>query len=401
MQTGADLFLATSRFGGIFPNRPDTLPQVEEKAALLAWFDRHKRDLPWRSPGRPADPPPDPYAVWISEIMLQQTRVETAIPYYRRFLARFPDVASLARADEAEVLALWSGLGYYRRCRGLLAAARAVVAAGGRLPCRARELEVLPGIGPYTAAAIASIAFSEAVPVLDGNVVRVLCRYAARPAGAGRSADRAALLELATTLLDRRRPGDSNQALMELGATVCTPRAPRCPACPLAASCRGRAQGTPESYPAPAKRASVERVRQIVAFVEAEGRLLLFRRSAEAGQLASLWEFPAVELEDSRSPRAALAAEARLAERFGGRWTLGAEIVHLRHAITTRSFTIAVRRAAFEVVGNELAEGAGAASGSGAEPGWWSRAELAGLPLTGVAKKLLARTVAPAGVQPG
>ncbi|MEO8198384.1 MAG: A/G-specific adenine glycosylase [Thermoanaerobaculia bacterium] len=367
---------------------------MQEKATLLAWFDGHKRDLPWRSPGGPTDPPPDSYAVWVSEIMLQQTRVETAIPYYRRFLARFPDVASLARADEAEVLALWSGLGYYRRCRGLLATAKAVVAAGGRLPSRARELERLPGIGPYTAAAIASIAFSEAVPVLDGNVERVLCRYAARSAGAAKRGERAALLELAASFLDRNRPGDSNQALMELGATVCTPRAPRCPVCPLTASCRARAQGTPESYPALAKRASLEKVRQIVVFVEAEGRLLLFRRSAAARQLAALWEFPAVELEDLRAP---LAAEARLSERFGGRWRLGAEIVRLRHAITTRSYTIVVRRAEFEIVRDELAEGAGAGNGGGSEPGWWSRTELAGLPLTGVARKLLARVEA----QPG
>lgn len=401
MQTGADLFLATSRFGGFFPNRPDTLPTVQEESTLLAWFDRHKRDLPWRSPGGPTDPPPDPYAVWVSEVMLQQTRVETAIPYYRRFLARFPDVVSLARADEAQVLALWSGLGYYRRCRGLLAAARAVVAAGGRLPASARELERLPGIGPYTAAAIASIAFSEPVPVLDGNVERVLSRYAALSAGAGGRGGRATLLELAASLLDPQRPGDSNQALMELGATVCTPRAPRCPACPLAAGCRARAAGAPESYPAPGKRASVEKVRQIVAFVEEDGRLLLFRRSAEAGQLAALWEFPAVELEAPLAAPAELAAEAGLAARFGGRWTLGAEIVRLRHAITTRSFAIAVRQATFELVGDELAEAGGPGCGVRPEPGWWRRAELSGLPLTGVAKKLLARTVAPAGVQPG
>ena len=389
MQTGADLFFGPGRFGGFFPKRPDTLPSVQEKSTLLAWFDRHKRDLPWRSPGRPSDPPPDPYAVWVSEIMLQQTRVETAVPYFRRFLARFPDIASLARADEAEVLALWSGLGYYRRCRGLLAAAREVVASGGRLPDTARELERLPGIGPYTAAAIASIAFSEPVPVLDGNVERVLSRYAARPGGARTREGRAALLALATTLLDRQRPGDSNQALMELGATVCSPRAPSCPACPLAAGCAALAAGAPESYPAAAPRAGAERVRQLVALVEAEGRLLLFRRSAAAGQLASLWEFPAVEL-DAEVPPA-----AGFAERFGGTWTLGEELFRLRHAITTRSFAIEVRRATLAVAGEEVAEPA-LWSGT-AEPGWWSRAELAGLPLTGVARKVLAR----AGAQPG
>ncbi|MEO7795882.1 MAG: A/G-specific adenine glycosylase [Thermoanaerobaculia bacterium] len=367
---------------------------MQAKSALLSWFDLHQRALPWRSTGDPPDPPPDPYAVWVSEIMLQQTRVETAIPYYRRFLARFPDVASLAAAEEEEVLALWSGLGYYRRCRGLVAAARAVVAAGGKLPASARELERLPGIGPYTAAAIASIAFRQPVPVLDGNVERVLSRYVAQAGGARSRADRAALLELAGSLLDRRRPGDSNQALMELGATVCTPRAPRCPLCPLRNGCRAFAAGAPESYPAPAKRAAAERVRQLVVVVEERGRWLLFRRSAASGQLASLWEFPAIELGGATAPQEALA------ERFGGRWCLGEELFQLRHSITTRAFAIEVRRATLlgaRTEGNELAEAAGGEGGSGSEPGWWRLDELAGLPLTGLAKKLLAR----ARVQPG
>lgn len=324
--------------------------------------------------------------------MLQQTRVETAIPYYQRFLARFPDVASLAAAEEAEVLALWSGLGYYRRCRGLLAAAREIVAAGGALPRSARELERLPGIGPYTAAAIASIAFAEPVPVLDGNVERVVCRYSARRAGAKLRSDRAALLAIAAGLLDPQRPGDSNQALMELGATVCTPRAPRCPACPLADSCRAHAQGAAESYPAAAARPAVERVRQLVAFVEERGRVLLFRRSPSAGQLAGLWEFPAIDLDGSLAP------EAQLASGFGGLWTLGEEMVRLRHAITTRSFAIEVRRASYLAAGAEggdaVAEGSPVAAGVGgaaAEPGWWSREAATALPLTGVARKVLAR----------
>lgn len=331
--------------------------------------------------------------------MLQQTRVETVIPYYRRFLARFPDVSSLAAAEEAEVLALWSGLGYYRRCRGLLAAAREIVARGGKIPSSARELEQLPGIGPYTAAAIASIAFSEPVPVLDGNVERVLCRYGARPQGAQKRSDREALLSMAAELLDRERPGDSNQALMELGATVCTPRAPQCPVCPLARGCRGRASGEPESYPGAEKRAAIERVRQLVAVVEVKNRLLLFRRDAAAGQLASLWEFPAVDLGGERSPRArhsvedregvweAREAQAALAARFGGSWRLGEELARLRHSITTRNFAIEVRRATFAVT----AEALGERVESRAEPGWWSRHELASLPLTGVARKIAAR----------
>ena len=228
------------------------------------------------------------------------------------------------------------------------------------------------------------------MPVLDGNVERVLCRLAARPAGGRRKSDREVLLRLAASLLDRRRPGDSNQALMELGATVCTPRAPNCPACPLADGCQARARGAAESFPAADRRAPAERVRQLVAVVEEEGKFLLFRRSTAAGQLAGLWEFPAVELGEPLVP------EAQLAERFGGHWTLGAEIARLRHAITTRSFAIEVRRAAFRAEGGTVAEGhgrkyAGEGGEAGAEPGWWSREGLVGLPLTGVARKLLVR----------
>jgi A/G-specific adenine glycosylase len=339
--------------------------------------------------------PPDPYAVWISEIMLQQTRVETAIPFYLRFLARFPDVASLAEAEEAEVLALWSGLGYYRRCRGLLAAAKAIVAGGGKLPASARELERLPGVGPYTAAAIASIAFSERIPVLDGNVERVLCRFAALRAGQKSSQGRSALLQLAARLLDPLRPGDSNQALMELGATVCTPRAPDCPACPLGDDCKARALGAAESFPARVRRTPGKRVPQLLAFVERDRRLLLYRRSGAAGQLAGLWEFPLVERSAETAP------ETLLASRYPGSWVLGAPIARLRHAITTSTFDIEVRRASFRAHDDIVCEPAAGSDGSaGSDPseaGWWDIAAVGELALTGVARKVLAR----AGIQPG
>src|SRR5579872_507247 len=208
------------------------------RGQLLAWYDLSQRDLPWRSSR-------DPYAIWVSEIMLQQTRVAVVVERYQAFMTRFPSLVSLALATEQEVLALWSGLGYYRRARMLHKAARFVAnRLKGNLPATAEELRVLPGIGAYTAAAIASIAHGERVAVVDGNVERVLCRVAAwesegRRGGAGlkRKAD-----ALAAQLLDPRRPGDFNQAMMELGATVCLPRKPLCLACPLAPDCTTRGE---------------------------------------------------------------------------------------------------------------------------------------------------------------
>src|SRR4051794_5968079 len=185
---------------------------------LLAWFDRHRRDLPWRRSS-------DPYAVWLSEVMLQQTRVETVLPFYHRFLARFPTVEALAAAELSEVLALWSGLGYYRRARQLHAAAREIAAAGG-VPATLQGLLALPGLGAYPPAAVARIAFGVAAPVMDGNVGRVLPRCLAPGEDPRPSGGRRQLLPAAAELLGPRRPGDSNQALMELGATLCSPRNP-------------------------------------------------------------------------------------------------------------------------------------------------------------------------------
>ena len=209
---------------------------------LLQWYDSQRRDLPWRAA---KDQSADPYAVWISEIMLQQTQVQTVIPYFEAFLAKYPDVESLAATSLDEVLASWSGLGYYRRARQMHRAAGEIVALGG-FPTSAAGLRELPGIGEYTAAAIASIAFGEVVPVLDGNVERVLSRCLAQAEDPKRSRPRRRLRQAAAELLDPRRPGDGNQALMELGATVCRPTSPNCPVCPLAPDCRAHAEGDPE-----------------------------------------------------------------------------------------------------------------------------------------------------------
>jgi A/G-specific adenine glycosylase len=338
---------------------------------LLAWYDRQRRDLPWRRSR-------EPWAVWLAEVVLQQTRVETAIPYYERLLARFPTPAALAAADEEELLALWSGLGYYQRARRLRAAA-ARVAAAGAMPTSARELAALPGVGPYTAAAIASIAFGEAVPVVDGNVVRVLSRRLARADAAASAAARRRLAAAAAELVDPARPGDSNQALMELGATLCTPRRPACERCPLATGCRGREAGDPETYPAPRRRPAPRRVRMTAVWVEdAAGRLLLARRAPDEAVLPGLWELPTVP---ARGPARGAAS---LAARYGGRWRLGARRLAVRHAITFRQLDIELRAAAWEPAG----------VGEAAALAWHAPAAAARLALTGATRKLLARALA-------
>src|SRR5579863_5671613 len=206
---------------------------------LLDWYTQNHRDLPWRRSR-------DPYAIWVAEIMLQQTRVAVVVERYREFMARFPTLVSLALAPEQDVLAMWSGLGYYRRARMLHRAAQFVSTnLGGNLPAKAEELRALPGIGAYTAAAVASIAFGEPVAVVDGNVERVLCRFEGWGAGSrkgGGTALRRKVEVLAQRFLDRSRPGDFNQAMMELGATVCTPRNPLCAECPLMAECKTRGE---------------------------------------------------------------------------------------------------------------------------------------------------------------
>ena len=250
------------------------------RRALLDWYDRAKRELPWRGTQ-------DPYRVWLSEIMLQQTRAEAVAPRYEAFLTRFPTVAALAAADEEAVLKAWEGMGYYSRARNLRRAAMEVVRRGC-FPRSAKEWQKLPGVGAYTAAAVASIAFHEAAPALDGNQARVLSRLLAFE-GTVDTPQR--LRAQAEALIDRERPGDYNQALMDLGSGVCTPRAPKCGLCPVAAFCAARAGGDAESYPhlpPPIARREVE-VTVVLAYL---GGRVLVRRRPSKGLLAGLWEFP-------------------------------------------------------------------------------------------------------------
>jgi A/G-specific adenine glycosylase len=255
-------------------------------AALLSWFDRHRRVLPWRAlPGEEADP----YRVWLSEIMLQQTTVKAVGPYYQRFVAQFPSVAKLAEADIEDVLKLWAGLGYYARARHLHACAQAV-AARGAFPDREEELLELPGVGPYTAAAIAAIAFNRKASPVDGNVERVVTRLFAVEQELPNA--KPAIRRLAAGLTPARRPGDFAQAMMDLGATVCTPKAPACGRCPFAPSCAAHTRGDAETFPRKKKKPE-GRLRRGAAFVaiRADGHVLVRRRAAK-GLLGGMTEVP-------------------------------------------------------------------------------------------------------------
>jgi A/G-specific adenine glycosylase len=253
---------------------------------LLRWYDRHKRDLPWRRREG------DAYAQLVAEIMLQQTQVSTVVPYYLRFMERFPSVGVLAGAAIDDVLPLWAGLGYYSRARNLHAAARKIVEDhGGEVPRTLAELMDLPGVGRYTAGAVGSIAFGLRAPVLDGNVGRVLMRLAGMEADPKSPATRARLWELAEGALPKKRCGDFNQAMMELGATVCAPRGPNCLLCPLRAMCRAHLEGTTDRIPPPAKRTRVVPVAIVVAAIVCGERMLFAQRPGK-GLWAGLWELP-------------------------------------------------------------------------------------------------------------
>jgi A/G-specific adenine glycosylase len=257
-------------------------------ADLLAWYDRHARALPWRSP--PGAPPPDPYRVWLSEIMLQQTTVMAVKPYFERFTTRWPTVADLAATADAELMAAWAGLGYYARARNLLACARAVVNDhGGRFPDSEDGLRALPGVGPYTAAAIAAIAFDRPAAVVDGNVERVIARLfaIATPLPAAKPEIRARAAELTPD----RRPGDYAQAMMDLGATICTPRRPACALCPVRAHCIAAARGEADLYPVKAPKAAKPHRLGLAFWAEAEGHVLLVTRPAK-GLLAGMRALP-------------------------------------------------------------------------------------------------------------
>ena len=316
---------------------------------LLAWYRGGHRDLPWRRVS-------DPYRIWVSEIMLQQTRAQAAIPYYQRFLERFPTVGTLASAGEEEVLTLWSGLGYYARARNLLRAARQVAAAGA-FPRDYAGMRALPGVGDYTAAAISSMAFGLPYAVVDGNVLRVVARVENDAADIASPLTRRRFRAVAQAWLDPRHPGLFNQALMELGATVCLPGKPRCPICPLASLCRARESGTVLELPVKLRKTKPVRIAGALLLVRKGRRILLRQREAGARRMAGFWDLPAPE--DLPG--------ARLEPRLGG----------FRHTITHHHYTFTVLAAA-------------APTGPTRPPlHWFDPAALTQIPLSTTARKAL------------
>lgn len=311
---------------------PPTLNPPVVRHRLTAWYRRNARDLPWRR--RPIDP----YAVWLAEIMLQQTQVATAIPYYHAFLARFPTVADLARARRDEVLRMWAGLGYYRRAHQLHDAA--ITVAGkfkGDFPTTVQRLMELPGVGRYTAGAIASIAFGARAPILDGNVRRVLARLTASRSAPEDPRELRRLWALAEDLLPARNPGDFNQALMELGALVCTPRQPQCARCPLQRQCVAHLMGLAGQIPVRRKRPAVLPVGLFCLVVRSAGRVLATRRDS-AGLWAGACGLPAIECNGATEP--AHFASRLLPKGLSGRISEWQPLGAVRHRLTHRDVTV-------------------------------------------------------------
>jgi len=332
----------------VFPDRNSVLIRPASfRRALFAWYDRAKRDLPWRS-GSPVF-----YRVWISEIMLQQTRVEAVIPYYERFLARFPDVESLAAASEPDVLTAWSGLGYYSRARNLHRAAKQVARDG--LPADYAQLRELGGIGPYTAAAVASIAFGLPHAAVDGNVMRVISRLTNDAGEISSPLIRRRFAEEAQSLLDPSRPGDFNQAMMELGAKICVPRSPDCTQCPVCRFCAARSAGSERELPVKLKKNAARDVSlDLALFSEVTGKIFLVQRTAKERRLAGFWELPSKTLFPD--------------------WR-GLEVKQITHQIVNDRFRITVWQGTAPQL---LPAGR-----------WFKPAELETIPLTTVARKAL------------
>lgn len=337
----------------------------------MAWFEAHRRPMPWREDA-------SPYRVWVSEIMLQQTQVATVIPYFERFIARFPSVADLAAADTQEVLKLWEGLGYYSRARNLLKAARQVVENGeGQLPTTATAWMTLPGVGEYTAAAVASIAHGEPVPSVDGNVLRVFSRFWGIEDDIALPQTREAMRARLLPHIRRADPSAFNQAMMELGALVCRPRSPDCGGCPLAPRCVARRKGLTERLPVKARAAKAPRYTEAVAVIRRRGKMLICRRH-EAGLLGGLWEFPGGRREGREALEKTLARGVR--EQTGLELDVTSKTGRVTHAYSHFKLTLHV----FECTAPRGRAGAH----THAAVRWVTPTELAALPLSTAQRKV-------------
>jgi A/G-specific adenine glycosylase len=351
--------------------------------ALLDWYDGARRDLPWRRA-------PSPYRTLVSEFMLQQTAVATVEPFFARFVERFPDVRALAAASEDQVTALWSGLGYYTRARNLHRAARAVVERhAGAIPATEEALRGLPGIGPYTAAAVAAIAFGARTFALDGNAVRVLARLHGVTDPVDLAATRTALRALGQGDTPARRAGDFVQAVMELGATVCTPRGPRCAACPLAARCHARRAGNAAALPVKSPKRARRAVRVACACVVRDGEVLLVRHLS--GLLAGTWTLPSIELDGARDVGGGRelggASGARAATRSAGVTVAALSFRgQVRHVFTHRDLTAEVFR---------VSPGTGARPSAGVETRWVAPDAMGALGISTFTRKTLAVALGP------
>lgn len=341
---------------------------------ILGWYSRHARDLPWRRT-------PDPYAVWVSEIMLQQTQVKTVVPFYEKFMARFPDVRSLAEADLDDVLHLWAGLGYYSRARNLLAAAKKIQDEyGGKFPDTEKSLRSLQGVGRYTAGAVLSIAYGKDTPVLDGNVMRVLSRLFALDVDPRSTAGQQALWDLAGRLVPTGKGSAWNQGLMELGALLCLPENSTCMLCPVNESCEALSRGEVDHFPVRRERRKVPVVQGLCAIV-LRGKKILFVQRPEDGLLGGLWEFPTAELR-GWVPRSTT-AEDFVKETLGLEGSIQEKIGVVRHLFTHKDLRLHLF--VFETTGGRLRAGRYRAHR------WVRLSEVNRFPLSALTKKVIAR----------
>lgn len=356
--------------------------KIKFQRRLLKWFDEYQRDLPWRKNKTP-------YRVWISEIMLQQTQVATVIDYYKRFIKRFPTVKKLAAADQAEVLKLWEGLGYYRRARQLHAAAKAVVEKhAGRFPTSFDDVLALPGIGRYTAGAILSISQDQKLPILEGNTIRLFARLMEMKVDPKLTVSQKSLWEFSENLLPQKRCGDFNQALMEVGNQICSPKNPQCSICPLSELCPTFIKGLQLEIPVASKKMKYETLHEAIVIVPRKNKFLI-RQCGPGERWENLWDFPRFEIAAQReqtkprhakyAPQTAAALSDSLRELTGLKTDLVLTDIHIKHAVTR--FRISLGCYLAESVTGRLKKMKTPAQ-------WLSLAEIAEMPMSTTGRKI-------------